>query len=489
MGNDDDRTAELKKKLASFSPEKRALFLKLAAEQAAGKSSAPRPMEPQPRAAGVSDFPATFSQERYFLQERASPTIWNRAFLFRLKGRLNRPALERGLNGLVARHEPLRTCFALEGNEIRQRIHPARDVALAVEDLTGLPAAERDPRLAALAQEELARPFNLAEAPMFRTRLLQLEDELHVLLWIWHHSIVDGWSGGIMTMEFAHLYTSTVANRQPVLEPPKLQVADFAVWERERFAGPALAEKLAFWKEHLAGVPTRIALPLKGPARKGERVGRTSSVPIPEALVKSMRERVKEAAATDFVFLLSALSAVLSRWTGQDDLPYGLSTANRRAVALEMMVGPLTNKVMVRVRAPHEQTLGELLTATKTSYLATTPHHDCPYQKLVEAMAQSGAAQQTALHNVDLRYQSFPKAKPWFEGLEVQIMPQTRPSPTKLDMRFYFDETPAGWALSIDYDPEQIEKVVIEQVLAAFLVTLELVVKDPATRISNLEVI
>src|SRR6185436_2237208 len=101
----------------------------------------------------------------------------------------------------VARHEILRTTFALRDGAPVQVIHPPAPVTLPVVDLRALDAAARDAELRRRARAIAEAPFSLGAGPLFRAGLLRLADDEHVLLLVVHHIAADGWSMGIIVDE------------------------------------------------------------------------------------------------------------------------------------------------------------------------------------------------------------------------------------------------------------------------------------------------
>ena len=84
----------------------------------------------------------------------------------------------------------------------------------------------------------------MTRAPLFRTHLLRLGADDHVLLLILHHIIVDGWSIGIFFEEVSELYSAFAAGRQAQLPEQAFQFSDFADWQRRwcttEFSDPAV---------------------------------------------------------------------------------------------------------------------------------------------------------------------------------------------------------------------------------------------------------
>src|SRR5207244_6278525 len=90
-----------------------------------------------------------------------------------LKGGLDRAALRKALDRIVARHEALRTVFALVDGEPVQRIMAREDSCfhLVEHDLRGRNDAGEE--LARLAAEETEAGFDLEAGPLIRGRLIR----------------------------------------------------------------------------------------------------------------------------------------------------------------------------------------------------------------------------------------------------------------------------------------------------------------------------
>ena len=196
----------------------RALFEASTVEALARRIDEARAMqstEPRPEIARVErDGPQAISilQEHVLRIERELPGLpqFNLPFAYRLQGPLNVPALERSLVEVVRRHDSLRTGFSWAGERPVAFIAPASDVdsPLGIEDLAvGISAGNNRAKALLLKKAELRAaqeawtPFDMTRAPLFRTRLLRLGPDDHVLLLILHHIIVDGWSIGIFFEE------------------------------------------------------------------------------------------------------------------------------------------------------------------------------------------------------------------------------------------------------------------------------------------------
>src|SRR5262249_26122402 len=157
---------------------------------------------------------------------------------------LDAPALEGALNEVVRRHEVLRTTFASEGGVPRQVIAPGLALPLPVEDLAGLPPAEREAEGLRQLEAEARQPFDLARGPLIRAGLLRLGAREHIARVTIHHIAADGWSMGILIREVAALYEALHTGRPSPLPGLPIQYADFAAWQRDWLQGEVLRREL-----------------------------------------------------------------------------------------------------------------------------------------------------------------------------------------------------------------------------------------------------
>src|SRR5215218_1071019 len=229
-----------------------------------GDAGAP-PLVPVPR--DGSPLPLSFAQQRLWFIEQLEPesTAYHMPSVQRLRGPLDARVLERALGEVVRRHEALRTTFGESEGEPFQVVHPAGTARLEVTDLSGLAPAEREAAARRLAGEETQRPFDLRAGPLFRTRLLCLGEEEHVLVLAMHHIVSDGWSMGVLFGELGVLHEAFARGEPSPLPELPVQYADFAVWQRAWLSGQTLERQIAWWRERLAGAPPLLELPTDHP--------------------------------------------------------------------------------------------------------------------------------------------------------------------------------------------------------------------------------
>ena len=83
--------------------------------------------------------------------------------------------------------------------------------------------------MARLIAALVRQPFDLSAGPLLRLHVLQAGPHDHLLLFVLHHIICDGWSVEILLREGAAAYeTGGFESTQ------QLQYADYSQWQQER---------------------------------------------------------------------------------------------------------------------------------------------------------------------------------------------------------------------------------------------------------------
>src|SRR5579871_2999790 len=430
--------------------------------------------------------PASSNQERLWILDRFLQTgaAYNVCHAFRIAGPLIDAHLSKALEILAARHESLRTAFRMVGGELRQIISPALSVPLRLVDIRDS-GAGHSPALDTCVAEEVRRPFNLAEAPLLRATLMRLGHHEAVLVLVAHHIVVDGWSMRVLLEELSEIYRALASGGAPSLPALAVQYADFAVWERGLIERSAIGPGLAFWRDCLAGDLPPLDLPAdrQRPPAPSHR-GHARFFRIPGDLTARLNETSRALGGSVFIAALTAFAAVLSRYTGQDDLLIGGPIDNRLRPELETAIGFFANTVVFRTNLAGNPTLRELFGRVRHRALEVYAHQDTPFDHVVRSVQPERAADRNPLFQVALAYQRQPDALLTLPGLDVEPV-NVHNGTSKFDLLIELQERSGGIDGMIEISADLFDDAMGDRLQRHFLNALECLVSQPEAHVSD----
>ncbi|HEU0076079.1 MAG TPA: condensation domain-containing protein, partial [Longimicrobiaceae bacterium] len=455
------------------------------------------------RADRSARLPLSFAQQRrWFLEQMGGMgSTYHVPARLRLRGELDREALVRTLDRIVARHEVLRTTFRVQGGEPEQRIAPENSrLALVEHDLAGiLPLSARTewgggrgerPALAELERlmaQEAAAPFDLERGPLIRGRLVRLAEDDHVLLLTMHHIVSDGWSVGVFVDELSRLYTAFRAGRPDPLPPLPVQYADYAAWQRRWVDGQVLEQQASYWAGTLAGAPSLLELPTDHPRpQRQDYAGARLPLELDEALTAGLKELGRRHGTTPFMTLLAGWAAVLARLSGQDAVVVGTPTANRGRTEIEGLIGFFVNTLALRVDFAERPTVAELLRKVKRRALEAQQNQDIPFEQVVELVQPARSLAHTPLFQVMFAWHNASENRQELPGLRVEGVGAASEIPAKFDLSLTLREAGARIAGSVEYATALYEPATVERHVGYLRRVLEQMAADDGQAVDRL---
>jgi len=441
--------------------------------------------------------PLSFAQERMWLLEQIEGVgnARNMPAAVRLRGDLHVGALEQAVGALIERHEVLRTRIATVDGQGVQVIEDAGAVTLAVDDVSGLATAEEiRERVRRIVLREASRPFELTRETPFRARLVRLAADDHVLVAVIHHIASDGWSTGVLLREIGALYGAFVAGHPSPLPSLPVQYADYAAWQRAWLSGERLERQLDYWQERLSGAPAVLALPTDRPrpAVQSFRGGRVPVV-LSAELTRKLQAQARSQGATLFMVLLAGFQAVLSRWSGQDDVVVGTPTAGRTRREVEGLIGLFVNTLMLRTQLGGDPSFRELVGRVREAALGAYAHQDLPFDRLVEVLQPARDMSRHPLFQTLFALQNTPQGQLVLPGLTLsrgEVADWLDPGLYRLDLAVYLQEAEGdGLTGLFQYATDLFDAATIERLSSHLTRLLEAVAEDADRRLSTVSLL
>ncbi|MEW2546247.1 amino acid adenylation domain-containing protein [Streptomyces sp. NPDC047002] len=386
--------------------------------------------------------PLSPAQQRLWFLHRMAPddAAYHIPMAVHLDGDLDTAALHAALGDVVARHESLRTLVKEHGGEPYQAVLDPGD---ALPGLPVTPAEEAG--LGAALRRAAARPFDLAREIPLRAELFRLAADRHVLLVTVHHIAADGWSTGPLAQDLAGAYAARAAGRGPTWPPLPVQYADYTLWQHGLLGSThtpdsAASRQLAHFRGRMTGAPEETSLPADRPrpAAPGGRGG-TVRVRIPGRTAAAAAALARSCSASTFMVLHAALTALLHRVGGDDDIVVGTPVAGRTDEALDGLVGFFVNTLVLRTDLTGDPTFRELLARVREEDLSAYAHQELPFERLVEELNPARSLSRHPLFQVMLTLNNTRRPRLELPGLRARL-DTVETGAAKFDLSFSLTE-------------------------------------------------
>ncbi|MFI7315438.1 MupA/Atu3671 family FMN-dependent luciferase-like monooxygenase [Streptomyces venezuelae] len=409
--------------------------------------------------------PLSPGQQRVWFLERMLPgrTAYNETKAIELEGPLDVPALRAALGDLAARHGQLRTVFREVAGEPRQFTRPPGEVDFEVLDGAG-----SGDTVAAVLREESERRFDLAQGPLFVTRLVRLGERRHVLVLSLHHIVMDAASAAVLARDVSALYGAHLPGGRPADLPALTRTyADHAREQLGSLGGPKAAEDLAYWKKVLDGDLPLLDLPADRPrppvmTSNGRALFRT----LDGELSTRLREFSRSRRSTLFMTLLAGYAAALHRVTGQDDLVIGTPMSDR-GPDYEDVVGFFVNTLALRLDLSGDPDFGTLLDRVRGVALDAYDHADVPFEAVVRELAPPRALDRTPVFQTLAEFETGDPFRFDLPGVRATPL-DSGPDKALTDLSVYFTDLPDGIRCHLEYHTDLFDESTVDALFGTF---------------------
>ncbi len=320
-----------------------------------------------------SSFPLTAAQQDVWLDQlRAGDSpLYNIGGYVDFAGAVVPELIQRAVEQLVARHDALRTQLHSDADGLpRQVFAPAMVVEVPVHDFSALP----DPQAAsqALMHAQMARPYVLEGAPLFRFFLVKLDDTHYRLGTQAHHLILDGWGFGQMLQSLAQLYSALEQGR-PV-DAVAASYTDFIHADQHYHHSARYPRDRAYWLGKYQALPE----PLLVPRHTAQAPSNTLVEPFAVELLRRMEHVAQRYQASAFHVLLAAMYVYFTRAHQRDEWVVGLPILNRSNAAFRGTVGLFAQVSAVRFQFSEQLPFGALVRGVRDQLKQDFRHQRFP---------------------------------------------------------------------------------------------------------------
>ncbi|MEC0213195.1 condensation domain-containing protein, partial [Paenibacillus ehimensis] len=427
--------------------------------------------------AAESDYyPVSSAQKRMYLLQQFSGAglSYNMPGVMKLEGPLDRARMEEAFRRLIARHETLRTSFDTVNGEPVQRVHP--DVRFSVEFMQ---AGEEE---AAGLVQRFVRPFDLAQAPLFRAGLIETGQDRHILMFDMHHIISDGTSMGVLVQEFVRLYG------REELPPLPIQYKDYAVWQQGQKQSERHRRQENYWLDVFSGdlpvpdLPTDYARPA---VRSFS--GSVYEFVLDRGRSEGLRRLAAQSGTTLYMVLLAAYTALLGKYSGQEDIVVGTPIAGRPHADLGGLIGMFVNTLAIRNYPAGDKTFLDYLQDAREKALQAYENQDYAFEELVEKLDVPRDMSRNPLFDTLFVLQNTEQKVQRIDGLHLAPYPQEH-TVSKFDLTLHASEEGETIGCGFEYATALFKRETVERMAEHLIRLIDAIVADPQTTLSAIRI-
>ncbi|MBV8827416.1 MAG: hypothetical protein JO220_20710 [Hyphomicrobiales bacterium] len=363
-------------------------------------------------------FPLTEMQKGMLFHSVMEPSsgIYCEQFLFEIKGEVDGKRLEAAWAAVVGGNDILR--ISTRYSRVRepvQIVHGSVLTSLPQLDLSGFPSAVQDDKLERLLAADREKNFDLARPELIRAQLLRMEYNRYILLLTYHHMLLDAWSLFLVMKELIERYETGTA-----LESVKPYYSDYVASLRSH----RLEDSRAFWRKYLDGYRTVTSVADRpsgqGIERNSLRLHKELVYRLPSELSEAVVQAARDYGHTLNTVLQAAWGLVVSSWSGEDDVVFGITITHRpyHIANIDKMVGIFINSLPKRLAINGDDTIRDYLGRVYRDQAEIKAHEHVPLPEIQKGSQIPGGV---PIFETLLIFENFLKDRSWQQARDFTV--------------------------------------------------------------------
>jgi len=421
------------------------------------------------------------AQRRMWLLNRLyeKSSNYNMIAAFKLTGYFDEALFKKVLTEIVNRHEILRTTFVeVEGK-------PTQVISVpTLLDVSLCNASSQ--QINEFLKHEANHVFDLAVGPLFKIKIIYLDDASCVLIVNMHHIIADGWSVGVLIKEVSLLWNAFKSGEITPLQELPIQYADYSAWQNDRLKSSKIEQQLNYWKKQLSGHPGALSLINDKTSFNSEslKAGHLS-IEISATVLSNLNRIFQEQNATLFMGLTAALAILINLYSDVEDLIIGTVVANRIHPHLEPLIGFFANTLALRIDLSKDLPFTDFLYQIKKTILLAYENQELPFERLVDEIQPIRIPNKHPLFQIMLILQNTAIDEINLDGIQIEPI-EIELEDAKFDLLFNFIEKNGCLYGKFEFNANIYDLERMKKMLNHLVQILNNIVIDPACSIRRL---
>lgn len=412
----------------------------------------------------------------------AASKSYNLSLYEHLTGNLDVDVLKMSLQELVTRHESLRATFSEDGTEMI--IKKTDELSFEYSDLYSFSSEDREKFIAEFLDKNAETALDLVKGPLFKTALLRLEDQKHLLSITYHHIICDGFSSNVLMKELCYLYNQRVQGLLPDLEAP-VEFREYAFRQQQFLSSSEYHATERFWLEQFEDNIPIINIPpdFERPATR-KYCGAQLAYKVSESLSSKFRKTGFKNRCSSAISLRAVLEVLLYKVCGQKELVTGMPVAAQFTEEDRNLVGHCASLLPLKSVIDDSLGFADYLVQRRNYILGAFSHHKLTFSSLLNKLNVPRDPSRVPLVPVVLNTQSGSHDND-FRGLTSQSSFNIKKYET-FEITVHVDDSPSGMNFKWDYNTSLFGPETIAYFHQQFEYILEQVSDNPAIALINI---
>jgi amino acid adenylation domain-containing protein/non-ribosomal peptide synthase protein (TIGR01720 family) len=296
----------------------------------------------------------------------------------------------------LERHPILRSAFLTE--PFLQVVQAQVPLHWREHDWRDKPQKTQQEQLNHLLQQEREQGFDLSQAPLMRFDLIHLDKQRYAFIQHHHHILTDGWCLPIIFSEVRDSYLAFKQGQTPKL-PRRRPYRDYIAWLQQQ---DSVATQ-QYWQQRLTGFTAPTTIPI---------INHKTETPLYHKAsygldVKRLQDFQKAQRVTLNTIVQGAWALLLSRYSGESDLCFGVTVSGRHAPlsGIEQMIGLFINTLPLRLELNPDISVTDYLLSIQSQHQDDNRYAHSP---LFDIQNQSSVPNGTPLFESLLVFENYP---------------------------------------------------------------------------------
>ena len=383
-------------------------------------------------------WPLTYTERQMLAEQQLSPdsNAYNAKFTFKLVGKLDVKRLQQALKTWVSRYRIFNSYYPYENGKFVHKL--AKDFPVEINTFT----CSYQEALQHIEKGNL--PYDLTQGPLYRFSLFKTSNKEHLFHINMHHVISDGTSLISIIEELWKLYKNKRAKK---FRLEKEDFLDYAVWYNEH--DDSESKKEFFLDLFKDGVPEN-EMPIR--STRPEILPHATEISRPIYFdVATIDHAAKRMKISPALFVMTAVSLVLAKYCGSEDLALGVIMNGRSHPQTKEMFGMFVNSVPVRFKPKSQLSLAQYVQENAQMFKGAIENQTCPFELLAPLLAPQRNLARKPVFDAIVNYRG---EIPSFETDGIKINSIQMWQSTQIDLQFEIIRSVSDMNITISYSQQ-----------------------------------